>query len=65
MKAILLATICLFALTAIAPAFAQSSKSCTTTCSGNANSGGRGLAPRRAVRPGDEPKEDLVSLPHY
>ena len=40
MKAILLATICLFALTAIAPAFAQSGKSCTTTCSGSAKDGG-------------------------
>ena len=40
MKAVLLATICLFALTAIAPAFAQTNKSCTTTCSGSAKNGG-------------------------
>jgi hypothetical protein len=40
MKALLLATICLFAVATIAPAFAQTSKSCTTTCSGSAKNGG-------------------------
>jgi len=40
MKAVLLATICLFAVAATAPAFAQSNKSCTTTCSGSAKNGG-------------------------
>jgi hypothetical protein len=40
MKAILVAIVCLFVVDAIAPAFAQSSKSCTTTCSGSAKNGG-------------------------
>jgi hypothetical protein len=40
MKALLLAMICLFVVDAVAPAFAQTSKSCTTTCSGSAKNGG-------------------------
>jgi hypothetical protein len=40
MKALLLAIICLFVIDMIAPAFAQSSRSCTTTCSGSAKNGG-------------------------
>ena len=40
MKALLLAMICLFAVAAVAPAFAQTSKSCTTTCTGSAKNGG-------------------------
>jgi hypothetical protein len=42
MKALLLAMSCLFAVAAVAPAFAQTAgKTCTTTCTGNASNGGK------------------------
>ena len=40
MKAMLLAIVGLFVVATVAPAFAQSSRSCTTTCSGNTKNGG-------------------------
>ena len=42
MKAILFAAVaCMILVDAVVPAFAQNGKTCTTTCSGSASSGGR------------------------